>query len=208
MFVCMYVLACLLCLIWACDVLVPEETRGPCGPLMGMELYNHGGMLQGTQSECIPLRCSTRNSRTHERLQTFRALSKNQKTWSQTFGVHTFCRKLACVERMQIQRQHLCWLYILLWHAGFLEAPGLSEGPGVLRLSFVKEPRGPRWGWLEHTWQFEPLGRSSGITSNWLWRLAVSLRLEMVCCCVLHIGRGFGSHRGRKGFFRNQWGGW
>lgn len=101
-----------------------------------------------------------------------------------------FVAKLACVKRMQIQRQHLCWLYILLWHAGFLEAPGLYEGPGVLRLSFVKEPRGPRRGWLEHTWQFEPLGCSAGITPNWLWRLAVSRRLEMVCCCALCIGWG------------------
>lgn len=26
-----------------------QETRGPCGPLMGTELSNHRGMLLGTQ---------------------------------------------------------------------------------------------------------------------------------------------------------------
>lgn len=170
-------------------------------------------MLQGTQSECIPLRCSTRNSHTWKVTNIYSAGKKNKnkaqtKHGGRRFGAHAFYTKLACVEGMQIQRQHLCWLYILLWHVGFLEAPGLPEGPGVLRLSFVKEPQGPCRGWLEHTWQFEPLGRSAGITPNWLWRLAVSPRLKIVCCCALCIGRDFGSHRGRKGFFRNHWCGW
>lgn len=182
-----------------------QETRGPCGPLMGMELSNQGGMLKGTLSERIPLRCSTRNSKhsvkSYKHLQ---CCQKNKKT------KHSCVLQKACVYgvRMHAEMQHLFWLYIKWWHASFLGALSLSEGPGLLRLSFVKEPRGPGRGWLEHTWQFEPLGLSAGITPNWFWRLAVSLRLEMVCCCALCIGWGFGSPGGRKGFFRNQWGGW
>lgn len=79
-----------------------------------------------------------------------------------------------------------------------LRPPGLSEGPGGLGLSFVKEPRGSCRGRLEHTWQFEPLGRSTAITPNWLWHLAVSLRPKMVCRCALCIGREFGSHGGAE----------
>ena len=52
-----------------------QETRGPCGPLMGTELSYHRGMLQGTDthththSECIPLRCSTHNKSSYKHLQ-------------------------------------------------------------------------------------------------------------------------------------------
>lgn len=186
-----------------------EETRGPCGPLMGMELSNHGGMLQGTRSECIPLEMlHTQLTHTWKVTNIYISVQKNTQTkFVAIWYAHAFQGKFACDERMQIHRPHLCYLYILLGHAGFLEATGLwgSWGP---ELSFVEEPRGPRRGWLEHTWKFEPLGRSAGITLNCLWRLAVSLRLEMVCCCALCIGRSSGSRRGRKGFFRNHWGGW
>ena len=88
-----------------------QETRGPCGPLMGMELSKNGGMLKGTQSERIPLRCSTCNSHTHETLQTFTALSIKHK---QNMVAGVWYRNLAWVERMHMQMQHLCWLYTLL----------------------------------------------------------------------------------------------
>lgn len=208
MFVCMYVLACMLCLIWGCDALVLRRQEALVGPLMGIELSHHRGMLQGTFLLDAP---HATHSHTHTRKVTniYSAVKKNHKqNTGRRHLVHVRFTQSSRVWRECKYRGRITADCIYCCDVGFLEAPGLSEGPGVLRLSFVKEPRGPRRGWLEHTWQFEPLGRSAGITPNWLWRLAVSPKLKMVCCCALCIGRGFGSHRGRKGFFRNQWGGW
>lgn len=197
--------ACMLCSIWGCDALALRRQEALVAPSWARSCLTIEECCRGRTHTHTHTASAFLSDAPHATREVCNICSTNT---CEHFGAHAQKSLRVWAERMQIQRQHLCRLYTLLWHAGFLEAPGLSEGPGVLRLSFVKEPQGPCRGWLEHTWQFEPLGRSAGITPNWLWRLAVSPRLKMVCCCALCIGRGFGSHRGRKGFFRNQWGGW
>lgn len=62
------------------------------------------------------------------------------------FAVHAFHRKLACEANTNTYTASLVNVYIYSRHVGFWEAQGPYKGPGVLGLSFVKEPRGPRWG--------------------------------------------------------------
>lgn len=171
--------------------------------------------MQLTIEECyrarIPLRCFTRKSHTWKVQNVYCADRKKnsaKKTWQQAFW-HTDVLHKACVCRGNANRRSMCVECIYCCDIqGFLEAPRPLKRPGGLGTSFVKEPRDSCRGRLEHTWQFEPLGRFAGITPNWLWRLAVSPRPKMVCRCALCIGREFGSHGGRKGFFRNHWCGW
>lgn len=62
------------------------------------------------------------------------------------FTVHASRRKLACEENINAYTASLMNVYIYSGHVGLWEALGPYKGPGVLGLSFVKEPRGPRWG--------------------------------------------------------------
>lgn len=185
-----------MCLIWGCVALVLRRWEAHAAPSRARRCLTTEECCRGHGASAF-LSDAPHATRTHEKLQTL------------VFGELVFFLGggLACVQRMQMQRQHPCWLYTAVT-CGFPGGPGPLWEAWGLGLSFVKEPRGPCRGWLEHTWHFEPLGRSAGITPKWLWRLAVSRRLEKVCCCARCIGCGFGSYRGRKGFFRNQWGGW
>lgn len=91
-----------------------QETRGPCGPLMGMELTIEDCCRAHRASAFLldaPHATHT-HTHTHEKLETFTTLSKKKKAQTEhghrRFGVHAFYTKLACIEGMQIQRQHLC----------------------------------------------------------------------------------------------------
>ncbi len=103
----MYVLACMLCLIWGCDALVLRRQEALVGPLMGIELSHHRGMLQGTFLLDAP---HATHSHTHTLKVTniYSAVKKKTQTkhWSQALGARAFYTKLACLERMQIQRPH------------------------------------------------------------------------------------------------------
>lgn len=191
-----YVLACMLCLIWGCDALALRRQEALVAPLWARSCLTIEECWRRRGTSSFLLDAPHATAYTHERLQTFTVQSKENK--------QTRHRQKACMcgENATSQRS----VYKAVKYM-------FSQGPrpllrSLLGQSFVKEPRGPCRGWLEHTWQFEPLWRSVGIRSNWLWRLAVGMRLEMVCCCALCIVWSFGSCRGRKGFFRNQWGGW
>lgn len=216
MFVCIYVLACMLCLIWGCDALVLRRQEALVAPSWARSCLTMEECWRGHRASAF---LSDAPHATHTLMKSYKHLQRCHKKKTKTkhapppppaLGAHAFHRRLTCEEgdSTYTDAASLLTVYTAVT-CKFPGGPrGLYEGPGVLRLSFVKEPQGPCRGWLEHTWQFESLGRSAGITTNWLWRLAVSLRLEMVCCCAPCIGWGFGSHGGRKGFFRNQWGGW
>lgn len=136
----MYVLACMFCLIWGCDTLVLRRQEALVAPSRARSCLTIEECCRGHRASAF-LRDAPHATRTH--MKCYKHLQHHQKktTYNQNTpsGALAFHRKLACVDRMQTQRQHLS-------HAGLLEAAGLSEGPGVLRLSFVKEPRGPRRG--------------------------------------------------------------
>lgn len=215
MFVCIYVLACMLCLIWGCDALVLRRQEALVAPSWAWSCLTMEECWRGHRASAF---LSDAPHATHTLMKSYKHLQRcHKKTKTKRPPTPTPGARRACVSQAAHvwgEREHIyrCCISVDCIHCCDMQVswrpPSLYEGPGVLRLSFVKEPRGPCRGWLEHTWQFESLGRSAGITTNWLWRLAVSLRLEMVCCCAPCIGWGFGSHGGRKGFFRNQWGGW
>lgn len=202
LFVCMYVLACL---IWGCDALVLRRQEALVAPSWAL--------CSLTMKECCRGHSAFLWDAPHatHTWTVYRTVKKTQtKHRCRGFCV---CMRFTDSSHMWRECKHRgsslsvgCMDCCDMWVSWMPR--GLSEGPAVFSVSFVKEPRGPWRRWLEHTWQFEPLAHSAGITPNWLWRLAVSVRLEMVCCCALCIGWGFGSHRGRKGFFRNQWGVW
>lgn len=201
-----FVLTCLLRLISGCDALVLRRQEALLAPRR--HAANHRGMLQGTHSSEM-LHTQVTHMKSSKRLLCWQKKKTVQRRHGgRRFGTQTFYTKLACVEGMQIDAACVLNVYTAVTFRVSWRPPGLSEGPGGLGTSFVKEPRGSCRGRLEHTWQFKPLGRFAGITPNWLWRLAVSPRPKMVCRCALCIGREFGSHGGRKGFFRNHWCGW
>lgn len=196
MFVCMYALACFLCLIWACDALEALVAPSRSCRCLSMEecCEGHNAILNASHAthtrEVTNIYTTVKNTQTRHYCWSFVSIrfTKSSHVWRE-WNAEAASLLILCTAVT-------CWFF------------GGLPGPGVFRLSFVKEPQGPCRGWLEHTWQFELLGRSAEISPNWLWRLAVSLCLEMVCCCALCISWVFGGHGGRKGFFRNQWGGW
>ncbi len=84
----MYVLACMLCLIWGCDALVLRRQEALVGPLMGIELSHHRGMLQGTFLLDAP---HATHSHTHTRKVTNIYSAVKKKNTNKTLVAGTWC---------------------------------------------------------------------------------------------------------------------
>lgn len=100
--VCMYALACMLCLIWGCAALVIRRQEALVAPSWARSCLTIEECCW-VHSECIPLRYSTRNSRIHTHIRSYKHLQccqggrqtrKHTKSQSQAFDI--FLQK-ACV---------------------------------------------------------------------------------------------------------------
>lgn len=157
-------LACTLVLDLRLWRISAQETRGPCGPLMGTAAL--------TVEECFRahtvstfLSDAPHASHTHEKLQTFtapaglgkeirrrRERSTNRKTW---WRAALRMRWKACVHEGNANKNGsicddcmCCRDMWVSWRP--LRAPLRGFGGPQAKL-FAKEPQGPRRGWLEHT---------------------------------------------------------
>lgn len=132
-----------------------QETRGPCGPLMGMELTIEECCRAHTVSAFLS--DAPHATHTHEKLQTFTALAKKEKkkavkkstNKNAVVGVFFVVFTCACVHdkaRVHEGNANKTAASVMTVCAavtcGFPGGPwGPSEGPGVLGLSFLLRSR-------------------------------------------------------------------
>lgn len=144
----MYVLACMLCLIWGCDALVLRRREDLVAPSWTQSCLTMEECCRGHRASAFLLDAPHAS---HAHTKSYKHLQRCQKKHKQ----RPSCSRLVCMhftESLRVWREckhrgsisvdciYCCDNRVSWRPLAFLKRPG------VLRLSFVKEPRGPRRG--------------------------------------------------------------